>query len=243
MLEEKVRWRRLESAVHCFKQIQEITLHKTTAVRSITLIAQIIQVRRTIYATYCWRSKDEFIREFLWTPIDNIQSIHAPSSCCSLHTYDQQRQAFSLFIWVTTLEQQGPKLMWEIYIFTQPLRSGRIWHKVNFMRSLTGLNSDFSFSLTICLTKAEEPSLLYYLPIAGGRIIGSIPFPRVLVLCEMQSVSSRIWTRVTVSISYDGNHYTTGTSVMWELYTWLRWSNSSKKFKRRVKCRLKNNSS
>ena len=26
----------------------------------------------------------------------------------------------------------------------------------------------------------------------------------------MQSVSSRNWTRVTVSISYDDNHYTTG---------------------------------
>ena len=32
-------------------------------------------------------------------------------------------------------------------IFTQPLRSGKIWHKVNdFKRSLTGLNSEFSFS-------------------------------------------------------------------------------------------------
>ena len=30
-----------------------------------------------------------------------------------------------------------------------------------------------------------------YLPIAGWRIIGFIPFPRVLVQCEMQSVSSR----------------------------------------------------
>ena len=28
----------------------------------------------------------------------------------------------------------------------------------------------------------------------------------------MQSVPSRIWTRVIVSISYDDNHYTTGTS-------------------------------
>ena len=28
----------------------------------------------------------------------------------------------------------------------------------------------------------------------------------------MQSVSSRIWTRVAVSISYDDNHYTTGTN-------------------------------
>ena len=38
------------------------------------------------------------------------------------------------------------------------------------------------------------------LPIAGGRIIGFIPFPRVLVLCEMQSVA--------VSNSCDDNHYT-----------------------------------
>ena len=28
----------------------------------------------------------------------------------------------------------------------------------------------------------------------------------------MQSVSFRIWTRVTVSISYDDNHYTTGSN-------------------------------
>ena len=28
----------------------------------------------------------------------------------------------------------------------------------------------------------------------------------------MQSISSRFWTRVVVSISYDDNHYTTGTS-------------------------------
>ena len=30
----------------------------------------------------------------------------------------------------------------------------------------------------------------------------------------MQSVSSRIWTGVAVSISCDDNHYTTGTFVM-----------------------------
>ena len=60
---------------------------------------------------------------------------------------------------------------------------------------------------------AEEPSLSYYLPIAGGRIIGFIPFPRVLVLSEMQWVSSRIWTRIAVFISYGDNDYTTGTST------------------------------
>ena len=48
---------------------------------------------------------------------------------------------------------------------------------------------------------AEEISLSYYLPTGGGKIIGFMPFPRVLVQCEMLSVSSKIWTRVTVSIS------------------------------------------
>ena len=100
-------------------------------------------------------------------------------------------------------------------IFTDPSARAGYDTRSIFKRSLTGLNSEFSFSKTSCRTKAEEPSLPNYLPIARGRIIGFIPFPRVLVLCEMQWISSRIWTRVAVSISYDDNHYTTGTS--WHL--------------------------
>ena len=90
-------------------------------------------------------------------------------------------------------------------IFTNPSARAGYDTRSFFKRSLTGLNSEFSFSLTSCLTKAEEPSLPNYLPIAGGRIVGFIPFLRVFVLCEMQSVSSRIWTRVAVSISFDDN--------------------------------------
>ena len=91
----------------------------------------------------------------------------------------------------------------------------RRWHKVNFFkRSLTGFNSEFSFSSTSFLTKAEEPSPSYYLRIDWGGIIGFVPFPRILVLSEMPSVSSSIWTRVVVSISYDDNHYTTATYVI-----------------------------
>ena len=57
-----------------------------------------------------------------------------------------------------------------------------------FKRSFTGLKFRvFPSPRTNCLTQAEEPSQPYYLPIAGGRIIGFIPFPRVLVLCKMQS--------------------------------------------------------
>ena len=70
-------------------------------------------------------------------------------------------------------------------IFTNP--SARAGYNIRsiFKWSLTGLNSEYSFSETSCLNKAEEPSLSYYLPIAGRRIIGFIPFPRVSVLCEM----------------------------------------------------------
>ena len=100
----------------------------------------------------------------------------------------------------------------QVYIFTNPSARAGYDTRSIFKRSLTGLNSEFSFSWTSCLTKAEEISLSYYLLIAGGWIIGFILFPRVLVLCEMQSVSSRIWTRVAVSISNGDNHYTTDTS-------------------------------
>ena len=55
----------------------------------------------------------------------------------------------------------------------------------------------------------------------------------------MQSVSSRIWTRVAVSISYDDNHYTTGTPqkvVMIEMHVqWL----SLLRLIGCVKCRLR----
>ena len=37
----------------------------------------------------------------------------------------------------------------------------------------------------------------------------------------MQSVSSRIWTRIVVSISYHDNHYTMGTSIYLCVSKWL----------------------
>ena len=36
----------------------------------------------------------------------------------------------------------------------------------------------------------------------------------MLVSCEMQTVSFKLWTRVAVSISYDGNYHTiSGTNI------------------------------
>ena len=50
---------------------------------------------------------------------------------------------------------------------------------------------------------------------AGGRIIGFIPILRVLALSVMQTVSSKIWTCVTVFISLDGNHFTTNIDILY----------------------------
>ena len=112
-------------------------------------------------------------------------------------------------VWFYSISTFVDYLKLDVYIFKKPSARAEYEPRSIFKCSLTVLNSEFSFSYTSCLTKAEEPSLSYYLPIAGGRIIEFMPLPRVLVLCEMQSVSSRIWTRVAVSISYDDNHYTT----------------------------------
>ena len=82
-----------------------------------------------------------------------------------------------------------------IYIYTNPSARAGYDTRSIFKRSLTGFNSEFSFSLTSCLTKAEETSLPYYLPITGGRLIGFLPFPRVLVLCEMQYIFDEIYIK------------------------------------------------
>ena len=95
-----------------------------------------------------------------------------------------------------------------MYIFAQPLCMNRKQHKVNYWTEF----NRFEFRILLllgCFTKVKELSLPYYLPIAGGRITRFTPFPRVLVLCELQT--ARIWTKLTVSISYSSNNYTMGT--------------------------------
>ena len=52
-------------------------------------------------------------------------------------------------------------------------------HRLNFKQSTAGMNSEFTFSLIDCHTKAQRPDLLYY-------------FSRALARSEMQIVSSSI---------------------------------------------------
>ena len=68
-------------------------------------------------------------------------------------------------------------------IYSNPLDEKDMSQPI-FKRSLTGLNSEFSFSWTGCPTKVKEPSLPDYLPVTGDRIVGFIPFPKELALYE-----------------------------------------------------------
>ena len=61
-----------------------------------------------------------------------------------------------------------------MYIYINPSARAGYDTRSIFKWSLSGLNSEYSFSQTSILTKAEEASLPYYLPIAEGRIIGFI---------------------------------------------------------------------
>ena len=58
-----------------------------------------------------------------------------------------------------------------------PSAARRMWDKVNFKRSIAGLNSEFSFK-TGCLTETKETSLSYYLTVVTGRTDRFMPFLR-----------------------------------------------------------------
>ena len=75
-------------------------------------------------------------------------------------------------------------------------------------QSTAGLSLEFSFSLTSCITKAKEPNRHYYLP-----IIRFMPFPRAFAWSETQATSSRSWTLVNNSISYNNNCSNRHTSL------------------------------
>ena len=81
-----------------------------------------------------------------------------------------------------------------------------------FKQRLIGLNSEFSFCYTGCHIEAEDSSLPFYLPVAGGikrgfmpklktqsahgkKTIGFLSIVRVLLLCEMQAASLSINTK------------------------------------------------
>ena len=72
------------------------------------------------------------------------------------------------------------------------------------------LNSEYSFSETSCLTKTEESRLLFTHSWRENNWIHIFPKGISAMWNAISLVQD--WTRVAVSIAYDNNHYTIGTS-------------------------------
>ena len=98
----------------------------------------------------------------------------------------------------------------------QPLRSDRIWHKVNSLAEF----HRFEFRVFL---------LLDWLPHQGWRSQSALlfthrwrennwihTFPKGISAMWNAVGPFRIWTRIAVSNPYNGNHYTTGTSTNWK---------------------------
>ena len=79
--------------------------------------------------------------------------------------------------------------------------AGTAWQNLSLSWSTTGFNLESSFYQTSCSYKAKEPSLPYYLPMAGGKIVGSILFPGIIVLCEIPTGLFRNWIQEVESTS------------------------------------------
>ena len=72
--------------------------------------------------------------------------------------------------------------------------TSKIRHKVNFQ----GEYMWFKFRVFLLDSlPSQKLNLSYWLIIAGERVVGFIPSQRVLVQCEMQTVSSWTWTRIS----------------------------------------------
>ena len=123
-------------------------------------ITKTIQVRRTRHAGHCWRSKDEIVSDvLLWTPAYGqskagrpartyIQQLCDDTGCNpedlpeAMNDRETWRErvrdmlaSHTTWWWWLYIMHTYIIQYWIIHIY-QPLRSGRIWHKVN---SLSGV--------------------------------------------------------------------------------------------------------
>ena len=133
-----------------------------------------------------------------WTHIHTHSHIH---TCTHTHKY--------IYIYIY------------IYVYL-PSSSTRIWFDTRsiFERSFISFNSSFPSPRLVVILKLKSLSTLLF---THSKRVNSLShsLPRVFALRNMQTASSRIWTRVTVSIFYDDNHYTASTFPPLYIYIYI----------------------
>ena len=95
-------------------------------------------------------------------------------------------------------------------IFTNPTARAGYDTRSVFKRSLTGLNSEFPSPSLVALPRLKyQSALLFTHSRRENNWIHT--FPKGISAMWNAISLVQVWTRVAVSISYDDNHYTTGT--------------------------------
>ena len=125
------------------------------------MVSRILIPKETVYASFC-----------KWKRHESISSLLKLLVNC--------RADFRLDT-ATNLEKKKKKktIKKSCFSLIKPSAVNKIWHWVNFLRRVRQVWKIF-FSCTASLTEARKTSLPYYLPIAGGRIVGFMPFPRAV---------------------------------------------------------------
>ena len=120
------------------------------------LITKTIQVRRTRHAGHCWRSRDELISDvLLWTPTYGrakpartyIQQLCEDTGCSleDLPEVMNDREKWQERVSDNDKDNNSNSRLCLI-LFTNPSAPAGYDTRSIFKRSLTGLNSEFSFS-------------------------------------------------------------------------------------------------
>ena len=120
-------------------------------------ITKTIQVRRTRHAGHCWRSGDELISDvLLWTPTHGrakagwpartyIQQLCEDTGCCPEDLPEAMNDREKWRERVRDICATSTTWWWWSYLPNPSARAGYDTRSI-FKRSLTGLNSEFSFS-------------------------------------------------------------------------------------------------
>ena len=120
-------------------------------------ITKTIQARRSRHAGHCWRSKDELISDvLLWTPKYGrakagrpartyIQQLCEDTGCSPVDLPDAMNERKKWRERVRDIRACSTTWWWWYYLPNPSARAGYDTRSI-FKRSLTGLNSEFSFS-------------------------------------------------------------------------------------------------
>ena len=118
----------------------------------------------------------------------------------STHWNGDSLLVFKIRMWNSRLH------CWQINIYLSNLFvTNRIWHRVSFFNQSKAGWIQFSFSWVGNWSKSKEPTLLFSYNKQENRCIRAF-FKWINFIWNV--VSSRIWTLVTDSISYDDTRYT-----------------------------------